>query len=144
MKNQNRIVTSGEIYFVEGIAKELSNCDHDFWTDRPAVVVSSDQYNESGSEVFVTFMTRHAHDTNWYKKFSPQQIDIDFDGGATVLCSRMYQVEKTSLGSYMGKVKQNELQKITAMTKMSQYFDDCHLKYLCQPENGFESASLSA
>lgn len=144
MKNQNKIITSGEIYFVEGMAKELSDSNYDFWTDRPAVVVSSDLYNESCGDVFVTFVTRHAHDISWYKKFSPQQINIDFNGDATVLCSRVYQVEKASLGRYMGKVKQNELQEITAMAKMSEYLDDCHVRHLYRSKDDLDIVSLSA
>lgn len=134
MKNHEKIVSSGEIYFVEGTAKDLSNCDWDFWTDRPAVVVSSDQHNKSCSDVFVTFLTREAHGKNWYKSYSPRQIDINFDGSATVLCSHVYQVEKKGLGSYMGKVTQNELQGIASLAKKGEYLEDCYLDGLYQPE----------
>lgn len=146
MNEFKRSIFSGEIYFVDGKEMMLedqsdyrSRLDRQkkqktVWARRPGVVVSSDKVNNESNHVVVAFLTRRAHVGGFYREFSPQQVDVNFDGRvATVLCSRATMIPKKALGAWMGVISQEELNSVIQSIQKSkcvgqEYFDPIYQK----------------
>ena len=141
-------IYSGEIYFIEGkkmmdngtesynnVYVGKSKIDSPIWANRPAVIISNNDYNKDGS-VLVTFLSRSAAQNDWYISFSPSQVDVELNGTpVTALCSHVVDVETDQLGKYRGKVTQEELDCIVKKVYKSERFDDI-IGLLYKPKEG--------
>lgn len=132
-------VRSGEVYYIKGDRWMLQDGEPTkgggVFANRPAVIISKDACNQDQESVFVTFTTRKAHESVWYQKFSPQQVDVQFDGRiSTALCSHPVLVDKKRLGKRMGSVSREELERITNAVRKSRRMDSHLHVFLYQPE----------
>ena len=131
---QNCDIHSGEIYFLNPNPMIGNPCANGFWTDRPAVVISNDDYNE-GPDVLAVFLTRKADDEakEYYKRISPRQVTVECGGRpATALCSLVYIVSKDDLEDRIEIITQNELLRIIDEVKKDE-LDPYYLDNLYQP-----------
>lgn len=75
--------------------------------DRPAIVVSNDKANRYSSVLQVVFLTRR-HKTNL-----PTHIPVlSFGPTSTALCEQITSVDMSRVGTYEGKITEDEMRAI--------------------------------
>lgn len=96
-------IKRGDIYWVEIRA----STGHEMEKDRPGIVVSCDELNDTSplvSVVYLSASTRHE---------LPEHVTIrTAEKPSTALCESIYSVDKTRLGRPCGRVSADELRRI--------------------------------
>lgn len=101
----------GEIYYIKNPKLE-DGCKP--MPDRPAVIVSNDMLNAISNRVNIVYMT-----TNPWDDMPTHVTSRSLDSLSFVLCERIHNVNKASLGTCAGELTEAELKAVDAALAIS-------------------------
>ena len=95
----------GDIYYIEIHDEGVTG--HEMMKSRPGIIVSRDDHNETAETVQVVYCSASQH------RELPEHVGIrSTPRPSTAMCEHIYTVDKSRLGSYVGHLTPQELQRL--------------------------------
>lgn len=120
------MIKCGETYYIRKPKNSEEKTEgSETWAGRPGIVISSEENIRENQCVQIVYVTSSTHK----KPMSVQISDEAFKykknkyDAHQVLCSQIHTVDKSRLGTYYGRVTDEELQKIKKMVYFKSLFD---------------------
>lgn len=112
------MIECGEVYYiknVEGKKKKDAGCET--WAGRPGIVISSEENIRENGTVAIIFLTSSDKDKGLSVFISDNAFKYKKNPyeAHQALCAQVHTVDKSRLGTYYGKVSNEELEKIRDM-----------------------------
>ena len=95
----------GDIYYIE--INDEGVTGHEMMKSRPGIIVSRDDHNEAAETVQVVYCSASQH------RELPEHVGIrSTPRPSTAMCEHIYTVDKSRLGSFVGHLTPQELQRL--------------------------------
>lgn len=95
----------GDIYYIE--INDEGVTGHEMMKSRPGIIVSRDDHNEAAETVQVVYCSASRH------RELPEHVGIrSTPRPSTAMCEHIYTVDKSRLGSFVGHLTPQELQRL--------------------------------
>ena len=95
----------GDIYYIE--INDEGVTGHEMMKSRPGIIVSRDDHNETAETVQVVYCSASQH------RELPEHVGIrSTPRPSTAMCEHIYTVDKSRLGSFVGHLTPQELQRL--------------------------------